>query len=185
MRRTDEEFIKEVYERRKKHLKKIKQRNLVITLMLPVLLFGIFVGPAMLPASSADKSEPPLTTIINPPATNQSTTYPPGATVITVQPEGESGEYKLECRRVYDFIKEKKKDTTHSSSSIHDDENADSKRAEYGQKICAFNFTAWNQDFEHYSFSFYENALYDELSGETIILTEDEANLLKGLLKLN
>ena len=63
MRRTDDEFIKEVYERRKKHLKKKKQQIAIIAVLLPVAVFGALVGPAMLPAASADKSAPPAGTV--------------------------------------------------------------------------------------------------------------------------
>ncbi len=186
MRRTDEEFINEVYKRRKVYLKKQKQRNIILSVLLPVLLFGAFVGPAMLPASSADKSAPPLTTVTNAPSANQSTTYPPGAIIVTVEIEKENRTYSVEGSETFDFIKKnvRSMNSSQSSSAIHD-EAEDSKRTDQSEKICTFSFSVCAQGLERYSYSLYENALYDELSGETIILAEEQVTGLKTLLNLN
>lgn len=182
MRRTDDEFIKEVYERRRKHLKKKKQQIAIISVLLPATVFGVLVGPAMLPAASADKSAPPAGTVTAAPSANQSTTYPPGTTLVTVEVGEGDRSCTIEGSEVVKFM-EKNIWSQKSSSAVHD-ESEDNKREDIGEKICTFSFSMTNQGFERYSYSIYENAVYDELSGDTILLGQEQISQIKKLLSL-
>ena len=185
MRRTDDEFIKEVYERRKKHLKKKKQQIAIIAVLLPVAVFGVLVGPAMLPAASADKSAPPAGTVTAAPSENQSTTYPPGTIVVTVEFDQTDRSSTIEGSEVVKFMEKNIWSTKSSqSSSAVQDEAEDNKRADLGEKICTFSFNVTNHGFERYSYSLYENAVYDELSGDTFFLRQEQISQLKDILNL-
>lgn len=185
MRRTDDEFIKEVYERRRKHLKKRKQQIAIIAVLLPVAVFGVLVGPAMLPAASSDKSAPPAGTVTAAPSANQSTTYPPGTMLVTVKLDETDRSCTIEGSEVVKFMEKNiwSKKSSQSSSAVQD-EAEDNKRKDIGEKICTFSFSMTNQGFERYSYSLYENAVYDELSGDTFFLGQEQISQLKNLLNL-
>lgn len=186
MRRTDEQFIGEVYRRRDKYLKKKKQRDTLLAFLIPVLIFGFFMLPAMMPAMASDKSAEPLTTVMGEPSANQSATYPPGTVIVEVTVEKENRQYSLEGSKTVDFIKETvwALNSTAQSSSATADEIFDSKRADLGEKICTFSFNTANNGVEKYTYSVYENALYDEITGAVFNLSTEQITHLKNLLNV-
>lgn len=182
MRRTNEEFINEVYERRKAYLKKQKQRNVIICALIPVLFFGIFMLPAMMPAMSADKSAPPESVLMGSEEDNQSSVYPPGTIIVTVQTKKES--YTLDGTEIADFTEKYFRDgyRSNSSSSIHD--KADAKDLSYGEKICSFTLELSDSGIKKRTFCFYEKGIENEETGEFYSLSEEEAKELKRLLNI-
>lgn len=182
MRRTDEQFINEVYLRRDKYKKKKKQRDTIMAFLVPALVFGSFMLPAMLPASASDKSEEPLAVVTAAPSANESTTYPPGTVVIEVNIEKENRQYSLEGSETVSFIKENV--WTHNSGLQSSSAVSDSKRTDLGEKICAFSFSTSNNGIKEYSYSVYENFLYDEITGTVFNLSKEQITHLKSLLNV-
>lgn len=195
MRRTDEEFINEVYKRKKEHLKKKKQRTLLLTFLVPLLVLGSVMLPAMLPASSADKSAPPMTDL--PTVSNDSSVsdpsepddgnriYPPGTIIVSVSGfDSENSRFTLEGSETADFIE---RNIRHSlqgssqnfSSALADEDSSDSKKENWGEKICDFSFSVTNVKYEY---SLYENGVYDELSETWYSLDSEKTEELRSIL---
>ncbi|MEE1319994.1 MAG: hypothetical protein UHM85_00470 [Acutalibacteraceae bacterium] len=182
MRRTNEEFINEVYERRKAYIKKQKQRNVIICALIPVFFFGIFMLPAMMPAMSADKSAPPESVLMGSSEDNQSSVYPPGTIIVTVNTENES--YTLEGTDIADFTEKHFYDgnRSQSSSSVHDE--VEDSKITYGEKICSFTLELSDSGIKKRTFCFYEKGIENEETGEFYSLSEEEAKELKRLLNI-
>ncbi len=182
LRRTDEEFINEVYKRRNACLRKQKQRSIIICALIPVLFFGVFMLPAMLPAMSADKSAPPQSAISGSTEDNQSGVFPPGTIIVTVQTE--NGSYKLNGTEIADLTEKYFREgyRSNASSSTHDE--ADEKNSFYGEKICSFTLEFSDNGIKKQGFNFYEKGIEAEETAEFFSLTEDEIKELKRLLNI-
>lgn len=182
MRRTDEEFIKEVYRRRSEKLKKKKQTAIILSVTVPFLIVSVFLIPAMLPASSTDKSAAPMGQTS--PPENHITTYPPGTVIIHITSEKEKHTYSLDGTDTVNFIREKVWSQNSASSSLHD-EAEDRKNTDLGEKICSLSFVTSFDGIKKYSYSLYERGIYDELCESVCFLTEDEITEFKSLLNLD
>ncbi len=182
MRRTDEEFINEVYKKRKIYLKKQKQRNIIICALIPVFFFGLFMLPAMMPAMSADKSAPPESVLPSPGEENQSSVYPPGTIIATVKSGEES--YTLDGKEISDFAEKyfESENRSQSSSAVHDE--AEDSKIIYGDKICSFTLELSDNGIKKHIFNFYERGVENNETGEFYHLSEEEIKELKILLNI-
>lgn len=198
MRRTDEQFINEVYLRRDKYKKKKKQRNTILAFLVPVLVFGSFMLPAMLPASASDKSADPMSIVTDAPNMEQkpsdtSTTLPPGTVIIHVSDFGSTANtFDIVNDEAVNLI-EKIIDEENSYSSSSDivtgsSENAsDSKsRTNTGEKICNIKyFLGINIPRHDYNFTLYEKGILDEDTDIWYGMTSEKVEELKSLLSLS
>ncbi len=182
MRRTDEEFINEVYERRRIYLKKQKKKNIIICALIPVLFFGIFMLPAMMPAMVSDKSAPPESVLTDPEAGYPSSVYPPGTIIATVKLGEES--YTLDGKEISDFAEKyfHSENRTQSSSAVHD--KAEDSKIIYGDKICSFTLELSDNGIKKHIFNFYEKGVENNETGEFYHLSEEEIKELKILLNI-
>lgn len=198
MRRTDEQFINEVYLRRDKNKKKQKQRNTLLAFLVPVLVFSSFLLPAMLPAKASDKSANPMSAVTDAPnmwqkPSDTSTTYPPGTVIIHVSDFGSStNTFDIVNDEALNLIEEiTDEENSYSSSAdieTNPSENAsDSKsRTLTGEKICTINyFSGANAPKHDYNLTFFEKGILDEDTGSWYGMTSEKVEELKSLLNLN
>ncbi|MBQ8504508.1 MAG: hypothetical protein IJ491_09585 [Clostridia bacterium] len=194
MRRTDEQFINEVYLRRDKYKKKKKQRNTLLAFLVPILVSGAFLLPAMLPASASEKSETDLSVVTDTPPENQSPAYPPGTIIIYVSDfDSSESVFDIVSVEAVNLI-EKIIEQENPYSSISDDTaaepsqgNSDSKsRTDTGEKICAVKYFSGDNIPGHYhTFTLYEKGILDEDTDIWYNMTSEKVTELKSLLGLN